>query len=425
MVTTRCDRLIAGGKGVVTRFGRSVRARLTLFASVAMALLCVVVSAFALHAVHTTAVGRRTNEVLTAALRVVHLVKRHELPPVISGEVDGIQVVDSAGRVVSTTENLTGRPRMSQWTPDADNANRTRVVCDLPDFPGRCEILTVLRVYERGGDWLVYAAAATVPRYVHPAVLGFLGGDSLALVVLTWFGVSRVVARTLTPVDRLERAAERQRRFVADVSHDLRSPITAMRAEVEEAMLYPGDADWQRTGVALLGSLDRLQAIVDDLLTLAQLDAGAPAVREPVDLAELVGAETARRRSKPVITTLRPGVTVLGDPVRLARLLTNLLDNAERHAESQVAVTVRHHDGAAVLEVADDGAGIAPDQREVVFQRFTRLSAARERDACGTGLGLAIAREIALAHGGTLTLEDSDRGARFVVRLPRFPIVEG
>lgn len=407
---------------MVTRFGRSVRARLTLFASVAMALLCVVVSAFVLYAVRTTAVEYRRNEALTAALRVVHLVKRNELPARISSEVDGIQVVNPAGRVVSTTENLTGRPPMSRLAPDDDNAGRTHVVCDLPDFPGRCEILVVLRVYERDGDWLVYAARAMVPRYVHPAVLGFLGGDSLALVALTWFGVSRAVTRTLTPIARLEQAVERQRRFVADASHDLRSPITAMRVQVEEAMLYPADADWRRTGVALLSGLDRLEAIVGDLLTLARLDADAPADREPVNLAELVGAETARRRSKPVITTLQPGVTVMGDRLQLARLLTNLLDNAERHAESQVVVAVRRHLGLAVLEVLDDGAGIAPDQREVVFQRFTRLSAARDRDVGGTGLGLAIAREIALAHEGTLTLEDSDRGARFVMRLP---IAEG
>ncbi|MCW2942087.1 MAG: Signal transduction histidine kinaselike protein, partial [Actinomycetia bacterium] len=106
------------------------------------------------------------------------------------------------------------------------------------------------------------------------------------------------------------------------------------------------------------------------------------------------------------------------DRMRITRLLVNLLDNAERHATSQITVTVRADGPTAILEVIDDGAGIAVEQREVVFDRFTRLDASRCRDAGGTGLGLAIAREIAEAHEGTLTIEDSERGARFVLRLP-------
>ncbi|MCW2940650.1 MAG: Signal transduction histidine kinaselike protein, partial [Actinomycetia bacterium] len=106
------------------------------------------------------------------------------------------------------------------------------------------------------------------------------------------------------------------------------------------------------------------------------------------------------------------------DRMRITRLLVNLLDNAERHATSQITVTVRADGPTAILEVIDDGAGIAVEQREVVFDRFTRLDASRNRDAGGTGLGLAIAREIAEAHQGTLTIQDSERGARFVLRLP-------
>jgi signal transduction histidine kinase len=111
---------------------------------------------------------------------------------------------------------------------------------------------------------------------------------------------------------------------------------------------------------------------------------------------------------------------VCGDALRLGRLLTNLVDNAERHAVAQITVTVRtDEEGDAVLEVLDDGAGIDPEQWEVVFRRFTRLDAARSRDSGGTGLGLSIARHIAEAHGGSLRIEPSDRGARFVLRLPR------
>ncbi|MER5649324.1 ATP-binding protein [Streptosporangium sp. NPDC002524] len=125
-----------------------------------------------------------------------------------------------------------------------------------------------------------------------------------------------------------------------------------------------------------------------------------------------------RERRVPVDRDLTPGVAVVGNRLRLARLLTNLMDNAERHAVSRISVRVHLDGGTAVMEVSDDGAGIAPAQRELVFQRFTRLDASRHRDAGGTGLGLPIAREIAHTHGGLLRLEDSVRGARFVLRLP-------
>ncbi|WP_308250692.1 sensor histidine kinase [Nonomuraea rhizosphaerae] len=442
---------------MITRFGRSVRARLTLFASAAMALLCVVVSGFVLYAVHNTAMDISSDKALTAAFRLVHLAKRGTLPAVISSDAKWAQVVNVRGRVVAATENVATFGPLTRLEPAEDNANRTQIACDLPHYPGSCQIVAAVRIYQEDGDWLIYAATDVAPWYVHPAVLAFLAGCVLVLVALTWFGVSRVVARTLGPVDRirtrlaeitatdlgkrvpvpenadeikalaqtanqtldrLEGAVERQRRFVSDASHDLRSPITAMRAQVEEAMMHPGDADWPGTGQALLGSMDRLQCIVEDLLALAKLDAGAPAVREPIDLSELVRAETVRPRSKQVITTMWPGVTVMGDRLQLARLLTNLLDNGERHAVSQVVVAVRSHASLAVLEVLDDGAGIAPEHREAIFERFTRLDAARSRDSGGTGLGLSIAREIATAHGGTLTVEESDTGADFVLRLP-------
>jgi signal transduction histidine kinase len=441
---------------VIARLARSIRTRLALFAGVATALVCLVSSSLLLWAVHSTAVDIRRNEVIGAALRVVHLIKTDELPTILSLDLEGLQVIDANGQVAASTPNLAGSPRMTTVIPAPDNTNRVSTVCDLPQFSGDCHILITLRVYEPEGDWLVYAFGSMVPWYVHPAVFGVLAGASVALVALAWFGASRVVAGTLAPVNeiterlseitggdqsmrvpvpenaeeikalaetanrtlaRLEDSMEQQRRFTSDASHDLRSPITAMRAELEEALLAPDETDWRETGAKLLTSLDRLQNIVTDLLTLARLDARAPRPHTPVDLGELATAEAARPRSKRVLTTLQPDVIVMGDRLRLARLLTNLLDNAERHAESSIVVTVRR-DGEAVLEVIDDGAGIAPEHREVVFRRFARLDAARNRDAGGTGLGLPIARQIAEAHGGTLTIEDSERGARFVLRIP-------
>ncbi|MFB9205691.1 sensor histidine kinase [Nonomuraea spiralis] len=448
-----------------TRLRRSLRTRLALLAGIAMLLLNIVVSGFVLFGIHDDVTDVRAGEVSGKALRVLLMVKRNQLPRVLEdGGLDGIQVVDPLGRAVSWTPNLTAAPRQTDRLPQQDQANYVSKSCDLPAFPGRCELVVALRAFQPEGTWIIYAFDPAVPWFVSPQVMLFQAGVSVLLVALTWFGVSRVVARTLAPVSsitkrlaeitadggglrvpvpdtddeiralaetanqtlerletaraRQEAAMEQQRRFAGDASHDLRSPITAMRAQVEEAMLHPEETDWTETSTQVLASLDRLQAIVTDLLTLTRLDAGAPSDHEPVDLGELVVAETTRARTKRVVTDPQEGVVVMGDRLQLTRLLTNLLDNAERHAETRVVVTVREEDGQAVLEVLDDGGGIEPDQREVVFQRFTRLDDSRNRDAGGTGLGLSIAREIATAHDGTLTIEDSPKGARFVLRLP-------
>ncbi|MFI7703851.1 sensor histidine kinase [Nonomuraea sp. NPDC049480] len=448
-----------------TRLRRSLRTRLALLAGIAMLLLNIVVSTFVLYGIRDKAADIRALEVSSKALRVLLMVKRNRLPRVLDPSgLDGMQVVDPAGRAVSWTPSLAGKPRQTTAIPHPNQANDVAELCDLPAFPGRCQIVSSLRAYQPDGTWIIYAFDPTVPWYVSPQVITFEICMTAALVALTWFGVSRVVDRTLAPVSSItkrlaeitvggggmrvpvpetddeiralaetanqtlerletaleqqEAAMEQQRRFTGDASHDLRSPITAMRAQVEDAMLHPEDTDWQETGSEVLASLDRLQAIVADLLTLTRLDAGAPSPREPVNLGELVVTETARPRTKRVVTSLQGGVVVMGDRLQLARLLTNLLDNAERHAETRIIVTVRRQNGQAVLEVLDDGAGIARDQRDIVFQRFTRLDDSRNRDAGGTGLGLPIAREIAMAHHGTLTIEDSNTGARFVLRIP-------
>ncbi|WP_433445553.1 sensor histidine kinase [Nonomuraea sp. CA-141351] len=224
---------------------------------------------------------------------------------------------------------------------------------------------------------------------------------------------------------------QQQRQFTSDASHELRTPIAAIRAEVEDALHAPEETSVPTLGTTVLGSVDRLEAIVGDLLAIARLEKGGPVEFEPVDLAELVTTECERRpqTDKRYEYSPEPGVVVKGDRYRLSRLLTNLFDNAERHAASTITVHVRRSpspkrdmqrfpQGVAVLEVIDDGPGIDPSKRELVFQRFARLDTARDRHAGGTGLGLPIARQIAEAHGGTLQIEDSPRGARLVLRLP-------
>jgi signal transduction histidine kinase len=222
-------------------------------------------------------------------------------------------------------------------------------------------------------------------------------------------------------LDRLERSSARQRAFVSDAAHELRSPLAAIRAQLEVGRLHPESTDWAETAADTLKDVERLSRLVDDLLVLARVDELPARREEPVDLAGLVD-ELVVRWTSGGIAVLRDGVrsvTVLGDVDALSRVVANLVDNAVRHAATAVTVAVHDDDGVAQLVVADDGPGIPIADRERVFDRFTRLDAARSRDQGGTGLGLAIVRELVQAHRGTVRLDDNSPGLRAVVTLPK------
>lgn len=227
-----------------------------------------------------------------------------------------------------------------------------------------------------------------------------------------------------TTLQRLDDAAAQQRRFIADAAHELRSPLTTLLASLEVALAYPERTDWPAAVTTAARQTRRLQALAEDLLLLARLDARAPtADRGPVDLAALV-SQLAERQERPpdrpvTFTTDTTGPAyVHGKPDDYERLLRNLVDNATRHAASRVQVTVQSEDQQIILSVHDDGLGIPAENAERVFERFVRLDDARSRDRGGTGLGLPIARELAHHHRGTLVLVPSDTGACFRLRLP-------
>jgi signal transduction histidine kinase len=213
---------------------------------------------------------------------------------------------------------------------------------------------------------------------------------------------------------------DRQRRFATDASHELRTPLAALRLQVEAARLHPGDVDLPELLNHVTAGLDRLEGIVDDLLLLVTIESDLDRTRQEVDLTALVETVAAGWAIRDdVRLDLQPGVTAHAAAYQLARLLGNLLENARRHTVHELKVGLRRTGGHAELTVADDGKGIAPADRERVFQPFTRLDTARSRDRGGTGLGLAIARDIAEAHRGSLHVEDApDGGACFVLRLP-------
>lgn len=213
-----------------------------------------------------------------------------------------------------------------------------------------------------------------------------------------------------------------QQRFVADAAHELRSPLATMIATLEVAQAYPHITDNDQLTATVLGQAQRLERLVADLLLLARLDARAPVRRDDVDLAVLADevAATARPRSPvPVIVVSRGRALVVGDEEQLRRALTNLVDNAVRHAISRVDITVENVADDIRLQVANDGPTIPSEDAGRVFERFARLDGARDRDAGGTGLGLAIAREVIRSHGGDLTLAGSSgQETVFAITLP-------
>ncbi|QYC41534.1 Sensor kinase CusS [Nonomuraea coxensis DSM 45129] len=400
-----------------------------------------------------------------AARRLTVLIDRSRFTGPIpkQDDVPFFQVVDGAGRVLAADAELDGAPPLTRARPGrGESLVRDRVCGERSATdavpPGTCLVVVGMADETSAyGPVMAYAAVREPVMLRSPFLPVLLYGSAAVLLALmawgTWYGVGRVLApvdrirrdlrrisaedlsrRVEVPpggdevaelavtvndtLERLENAVERHRRFVSDASHELRSPLTAMTVRLEAGLDERRDEDW----AAALADAYRLSAIVQDLLMLARLDAAPPVRDERIDLGALVSEEISRRgRTRlPVTASIQPGVIVRGHRLRLARVLTNLLSNADRYGDTRVHVTVRAAGELAEVEVLDDGPGIPPEMRERVFERFTRLDATRSRDTGGSGLGLPIARDIAQAHGGTL-LAGEGPGGRLILRLLRDP----
>ena len=232
--------------------------------------------------------------------------------------------------------------------------------------------------------------------------------------------ITELATRMNAMLGRVSESVNRQQRFVADASHELRTPLTSMRTQLEVLFAHSDRIDWRQATHNVALDVVRMQDLVADLLLLGRLEAQAPVPPDEVDLTELVEECLVGR---PNITLTAQRIVVLGRRVQLSRLVGNLLDNAARHAASTVTVSIGLDGPWAVVTVADDGPGIPVEDRSRVFDRFVRLDEARDQDSGGSGLGLAIVRDIAIAHGGTVTVTDNGPGARFVVRLPAVKVV--
>ncbi|GAA1258865.1 hypothetical protein GCM10009677_07140 [Sphaerisporangium rubeum] len=385
--------------------------------------------------------------------------------PAGEGRVNLLQLVDSHGHVELASPAAARLRPLGTAQPPPDNRIEDQVVCPRH---GRCLMVTAVRLppLETKEIWhgvphFVYAGMVQPPLLASHLLEWLTAGGVLLLTGLIAWGNWWVGGRTLRTVegirstmaeitasdlslrvpephghnefanlactanqtlDRLEEAVRQQSRFASTTSHELRTPLTGLRTRLEEAMMYPGDVDPRQAIQDSLLVTRRLEMIVDDLLVLARLRAGDPAAHEPLDLGDLVEDEvTAMAGGPPVDMRVARGLIVRGSRIQLVRLIGNLLANARRHAESRIEVTAGRDDEYAVITVTDDGDGIAPADRERVFERFVRLESGRRREPGGSGLGLAISRDIALAHDGTLRVEDSPYGARFALRLPLIP----
>ncbi len=240
-------------------------------------------------------------------------------------------------------------------------------------------------------------------------------------------GIEKLAHTMNDMLGRLESSNAQQNQFLADASHELRSPVAGLLAQLEVATAYPDKVDTKALLPKLRDQAQRLQLLVDDLLFLSRSEAGATADVDDftsVSVDSLIAAEVAHQanidESVPIATGSPVQAEVRGEPRDLERALRNLVANAVRHCETEVRIEASLVGSNVVIRVADDGPGIAAEDQERIFKRFVRLDEARTRDAGGSGLGLAIASEIAGNHGGHIRLvESAGPGATFEFTLPR------
>ena len=447
----------------------TLRGRLTLWYTALLA-LALSLGAGALYLLYSRARLATVDEDLARAdARVARAVPAEldEGSGLAEAAADALEHLDEPGRALAIFDRVGGLAGGRWEGLDHEPAAWDRSTATVETSAGP---VRVLRARHRHRDvvYLVGAAQSLGPMARELAVLrrALLGSVLFALLVATAGGwwITRATLRPLahmaeesaritdrTPgrrltaphprdelgtlarafndlLGRLEGALAQQRQFMADASHELRTPVSIARTAIDVVGGRPGrgEAEYLDALGVVAQQMRRLSRIVDDLFTLARADAsGLPVRHQPLYLDELVADCVKETRvlaaAKPVgVDWTGPAdLEIQGDELLLRQMLMNLLHNAVRYTppagSARVAVTAG--DGAVEVEVTDTGAGVPEEDRERIFERFVRLDAARSGE--GAGLGLPIARAIAEAHGGTLLLARSDRsGSAFRVRLP-------
>lgn len=455
---------------------RSVRLRLTLVATLVAAVAVVAAGLWLVHAVESTMSNRLTADAqadiatVTQALETDAKSVGGDAKGVISPELiaevtaDGqtLQVFDASGAPVASTpgevsmasgdtRSIAGSSSDERTVTSADvgtGADRYRIVVSSSLEPVRRSVSAVKRglafslpllvVFVAAMAWWLAGRALRPVEAIRSEVERISGSTLSSRVPARGSGdeIDRLASTMNEMLDRLESSSIRQREFVADASHELRSPVTAIRAQLEVARYAETPADWHEIVDAVLTEESRLEDTLTDLLMSASLDEGAPVPNPaPVDLGETARVVVDRARTdRPEVTLddafdaaidglgkVSGEAVVRGSALHLERAVRNLVDNASRHAASRVVVTVGATDDAVTVTVDDDGPGIPDADRERVFERFTRLDGHRARQtAGGAGLGLHLVRQIASRHGGSVHVETSPLGgARMVFAVSR------
>lgn len=458
----------------------SLRTRVTMWATTVVAIAMVAAGLGLLLGLRHSMWSDRDSTGRQRLADVTSLIRHDQLGfliPSNGGDADVVEVLDTQGKVRAASDYDT-RPGSPSGFP---HPLPPRVLAGHPATLGDLDI-------GDGGDFRVLARPVRVDGRPATIVVGVsleqaehtlsslttgLAIGVPALTALVAWTISLTAGRTLRPVEtlrsqaaditatdlhrrldlpacqdevhalgvtlndmlaRLDDASVAQRRFVADAAHELRSPLAALRAQLEVMSSYPDPDRDPRMAAALLEDTVRLHDLVEGLLALARSEDPARSrsqVARVIDLDEVVLAEVRRQRSlaRADIDARRvSGGRVRGDAEALRCVVRNLLDNARRHADQRIRVTLGEQGGTVELTVSDDGSGIPAADRLRVFERFTRLDEARSREAGGSGLGLAIVGKVVTAHGG-IAYADQDPapddgglgGARLVVRLPAAP----
>jgi len=395
---------------------------------------------------------------------LVELARHGALPDVLTNvEDNGVaQVVDGSGLVLAASANVQGAGPLTADRPAPGTGPVVRVVDATDDNEPETYRMWIRTESTPSGTVTAYSGTSleAVPE-ASRALRGLLWVGTPLTVLLIGLASWLLTGRALRPVeairaevagisgqaldrrvpvppaddeirrlavtmndmlDRLDDAHRRQRDFVADASHELQSPVAAIRTQLEVALAHPDGTDWRGLANDLLSDCGQMERLVHDLLFLAR-DGVAPAATtlSLLDLDDLVFEECARARTMTTVRIETGGVSaapVRGSADELRRLVRNLLENAVRHARSQVRVGLTQSAGLTRLDISDDGPGVPPSERERIFDRFYRGDDSRSRESGGTGLGLPIARAIAEHAGGRVELADSQVGAHFVVTLP-------
>jgi signal transduction histidine kinase len=445
---------------------QSLRARLTLlatalfsFAVITGAVLLLFLQRYALTRVLDQSATRTANDIAKQFVGG----RGPAIVEATTGGITAVQVVDAQDKVVAATLSTDRYTSIISAQQLAEVRRGARLTVESPTSDVQLRVVA-RRIGSR--TVLVYTDLSRVDDSLRVLTRAALIGGPLAvlLMALASYGV---VALTLRPVaalrhgaaditaaglakqrlpvpgaqdeihrlavtlnamlDRIDSATSRQRTFVGDAAHELRSPLASLRVQLEVGQRLGPEADWSSLIDDVLVDVDRLDRLVGDLLALARLDESASLTRrEPVrfdEIVESVGAGYGHARVP--VRTSTEAAQISGDADALRRVVINLVNNAVRHATHEVVVTVRAGADSgrpvAILEVVDDGPGIPASARERVFDRFYRMQESRSRETGGTGLGLSIVRDIVRNHGGRVRLTERPDGApglRAVVVLP-------